>query len=250
VLLGEPSRTAWDLNFVMFGIPVRVAPWFWLVTVLFGAQASDGIGILTWTAAVFVSILVHEMGHAWAMRAYGFHPWIVLYGMGGLASYNPRDAYGSRRSQGSLAQILICAAGPAAGFLLAAALALLVWAAYPHAVMSLGYPWGLLPQVELSNERLANFYNDVFYICVFWGLVNLLPVYPLDGGQIAREMLVRISPGDGIRQSMILSMVSAGAMAVYAYREMHSQYAALFFGYLGYMSFIAYQSYTGRGRWQ
>jgi stage IV sporulation protein FB len=252
VLLGEPARTPYDLNFSLFGIPVRVHPLFWLVGVIFGAQGNDGIGILTWVAAVFLSILIHELGHAAVMRLFGFRPWIVLYGMGGLACRNPQDTFRSRKFDDSLMQILICAAGPVAGFLLAAALALGFFASGHGAQVDFESPWGLRPWVSLSpqNFRLQVFFNSVSYICVFWGLVNLLPVYPLDGGQIAREVLLRVSPGDGIRQSMLLSIFAAGGMALYGYTQLNSTFVALFFGYLAYMSYVAYQSYSGRGRWQ
>jgi stage IV sporulation protein FB len=251
-MFGEPSRTPYDLNFALFGIPIRVHPLFWLVAVFFGAQApeGDGIGILTWTAALFFSILIHELGHALTMRAYGLLPWIVLYTMGGLACYNPGDSYRSRRADDTLAQILISAAGPVAGFLLAAVLVLGLYAAGHGSDVKLVGLWGSLPVVRLPNVRLAYLFNDVFAICVFWGLVNLLPVYPLDGGQIAREVLLRVSPGDGIRQSMLLSVFAAAGMALYAYTQMHDGFVALFFAYLAYMSFIAYRSYSGHGGWQ
>jgi stage IV sporulation protein FB len=249
VLLGEPPRTPYDLNFALFGIPVRVHPLFWLVAVIFGAQGNGGVGILTWVVAVFLSILIHELGHASTMRAFGFRPWIVLYGMGGLACCDPRDSFRSSRLDDSLVQILICAAGPVAGFSLAAVLVLGFYATGHGGQVDFVAPWGLRPYVSLPNERLADLCNDVFFICVFWGLVNLLPVYPLDGGQISREVLVRVSPGDGIRQSMLLSMFAAGAMALYGYVELHQAFVAIFFAYLAYMSFVAYQSYSGRGHW-
>ena len=47
------------------------------------------VDMLFWVGAVFVSILVHELGHALAARAYGWEPWITLHGFGGLASYRP-----------------------------------------------------------------------------------------------------------------------------------------------------------------
>jgi stage IV sporulation protein FB len=252
VLLGEPSRTPYDLNFSLFGIPVRVHPLFWLVSVVFGSQAKDGIGILTWVSAVFLSILIHELGHASVMRFFGFHPWIVLYGMGGLACRDTQDFLRSKKLKidDSLMQILICAAGPAAGFLLAAAMVLGFYASGHGAQVKFVGLWGLLPVVQLSNVRLAIFFYDISYICIFWGLVNLLPVYPLDGGQIAREVLLRVSPGDGIRQSMLLSIFAAAGMALYGYAQLNSTFTALFFGYLAYMSYVAYQSYSGRGRWQ
>ena len=49
----------------------------------------------------------------------------------------------------------------------------------------------------------------MLYVNIFWGLVNLLPVYPLDGGQIARELLELASPADGVRQSLWLSVIAA-----------------------------------------
>ena len=114
MLLGEPPRTQYDLNFSLLRIPVRVDPWFWLMTLILGSQRRDPASILSWIVAVFFAILIHELGHALAMLAYGLRPWIVLYSMGGLTSYDPRDAF---RSKGSdwLGQIVISFAGPAAG---------------------------------------------------------------------------------------------------------------------------------------
>jgi stage IV sporulation protein FB len=248
VLLGEPQRTQYDLNFVLFGIPVRVHPLFWLVSLLLGYQGRDGVGLLTWIAAVFFAILVHELGHALMMRAHGFRPWIVLYGMGGLACYNPRDAYGSKRSD-TVTHVLISVAGPAAGFLLAAFVVAGFYAAGHRDQVAFIAPWGLRPIVWLANERLAQLLNDILFICVFWGLVNLAPVYPLDGGQIAREVFLRFSPSDGIRQAMLLSIFAAIGMAVYGFARLHDNYIGVFFGYLAYCSFVALQSYSGRGRW-
>ena len=110
-------------------------------------------------------------------------------------------------------------------------------------------PLGLWPRSGLLNARLSELLDDVFFICIFWGLVNLLPIYPLDGGQIARELFMRFSPRDGIRQSMLLSIFAAVAMAVYGYVRLNQPYIALLFGYLAYSSFIALQSYIGGSRW-
>jgi stage IV sporulation protein FB len=247
VLLGEPPRTQFDLNFPLLGIPVRVDPWFWLMTLILGSQRRDPAAILTWIVAVFLSILVHELGHALAMRAYRLRPWIVLYSMGGLTCYDSRDAF---RSKGSdwLGQSLISIAGPVAGFLLATVLVLgLVAAGYGHSV-SFSLWWPELG-VSLPNHRLARLLDDVFYVCVFWGLVNLLPIYPLDGGQIARELFLKFSPGEGIRQSMLLSVIAAGAVALYGLVQWRSAYVALFFGYLAYASFTALQAYSSRRPW-
>ena len=76
--------------------------------------------------------------------------------------------------------------------------------------------WLILPWlIQFPNEHLADLINNLFWICVLWGVVNLLPIYPLDGGQIAREILLKFNPRDGIRQSLMLSILAAGAMALF-----------------------------------
>ena len=251
MLLGEPPRTQFDLNFSLLGVPVRVHPLFWLVTVLLGGNLSDAGSVLSWIIAVFLSILVHEFGHALAMRAFGFRPWIILYGMGGLTSYD--QGYGGRRTGlKPLGQILISFAGPLAGFLLAGVLVLgLAVAGYGDVIRWVG-PWHskILPQLEwFPNLRAGNLINSIFFISVIWGIVNLLPVYPLDGGQIAREVLMSFNPREGIRWSLMLSMFAAVAMAMIGFTQLHSFYVALFFGYLAFGSYTTLQAYSGRGPW-
>jgi Zn-dependent protease len=93
MLLDEPSETLGEARFRLFGFPVRVHPLFWLVMALFGIgliESRDGLGVLQemllWTVAAFLSILLHELGHAFVMRRYGFESSITLYGFGGYAS--------------------------------------------------------------------------------------------------------------------------------------------------------------------
>src|SRR5207244_13618606 len=102
-----------------FGILVRVHPFFWVATLFLGmaGKTADPVNTLIWVAVVFVSILVHEFGHATLQRAFGGHPWITLYSFGGLASCNDCG-----RSPGR--QITILLAGPFAGFLFAAVILL------------------------------------------------------------------------------------------------------------------------------
>jgi stage IV sporulation protein FB len=248
MLLGEPQRTQADLNFVLFGIPIRIHPIFWLLTLILGRNLGDAGAVFIWVGAVLLSILVHELGHAAAMRLYGYYPWIVLYGLGGLTC---RDFGYARRSNHSesVEQVLVSLAGPMAGFLLAAALILGVFAAgYGHSLELRG-PWRLVPYIVLQNARLGSLFNDVFFICTLWGLVNLLPIYPLDGGQIAREVFLKFSPRDGIVQSLIVSIVVATIMAI-LFLSHHGWYEAILFGYLAYSGFFVLQSQRGRGPWQ
>ena len=84
---------------------------FWIVGLILGFVGSrDPVAASLWMLAMLVSILVHELGHALAAKAYGWPPRITLYGMGGLAHYTPTNRKRAPRA-------LISFAGPGAGFL-------------------------------------------------------------------------------------------------------------------------------------
>ena len=123
MLLQEPDRTQADLNFSLFGIPIRIHPMFWAIAALLGLNACDRdlSLLLIWVVAVFFSILLHELGHAVVIRWFGNRPWITLYAFGGLTSHDPRRSLrpGGTNTWG---QILISFAGPGVGFLLVAVL--------------------------------------------------------------------------------------------------------------------------------
>lgn len=251
MLLGDPPRTGGDLHFSLFGIPVRVHPFFWVVALLLGMRSNDVISLLVWVVAVFLGIVVHEMGHALVMRSYGFSPWITLYGLGGMASYNQAQMYGPQE-RSAQRQITIAAAGPIAGFLFAAAVAMLLTLAGYSLATQLGAPYGILliPQEQIGSPALTRFVFDLMFISITWGLVNLLPVFPLDGGQIAREILQSFNPAGGLRQSLILSMVVAGAMAVVGVFVWQSLFVGLLFGFMAYSSYQTLQQVGGYGpRW-
>ena len=90
---------------------------------------------------------------------------------------------------------------------------------------------------------------DLLFINIFWGLINLFPVYPLDGGQVAKEILIEHDPRSGVRKSLTLSIGSAAFLAVFALLN-ESVYMAFLFGYLAYASYTTLQSYSGQsGRW-
>jgi stage IV sporulation protein FB len=259
VLLGEPERTQVDLNFSFFGIPVRVHPFFWVIGVLLGPINTGLVEVLVRVAAFFVAILVHELGHALAMRAYGFRPWITLYGLGGLTSYDPAGTYGSKGS-GPLRQIVISAAGPGAGFVLAGILLGLIVATGYRVQLRLGGTYGVLIGMEqVGPEYLTAFLWYLLFISIVWGIVNLLPVYPLDGGQIAREVFLAANPRDGIRQSLLLSVWTAAGVAVAVLvRSIQASggrfdlgmlWAPALFGYLAYASYATLQAYTNHRGW-
>ncbi|MGD9647841.1 MAG: site-2 protease family protein [Pirellulales bacterium] len=242
MFLQEPQQTQFDLNFSLFGIPVRVHPLFWLVSLLLGLRDPEPGALMIWVGVVFVSILVHELGHALMAQRFGFRPWITLYSFGGLASYNS-----SRSKPGE--QILILLAGPGAGFVLAAVVAALLIASR-SSIIFLGQRIGSGTSMWQTNPQLAGLVFDLLYVNIFWGLINLFPVFPLDGGQISRTLFMKYNPWQGVRQSIILSVITGAAMAGYALLRLEDFYLAFLFGYLAYLSYASLQGpWGGMGRY-
>jgi stage IV sporulation protein FB len=249
MLLGEPPPTQADLHFRLLGIPVRVHPFFWITSLFLGmgGKDSDPTDILVWVGVVFVSILVHEFGHATMQRRYGGHPRVTLYGLGGLASCDDCD-----RSPGR--QILILLAGPFAGFFLAGVV-VAVLKAFGHLngfeldwVPIRWTPFDLAYYFE--NERLALMdliIWDLLVVNIMWGLINLLPIYPLDGGQITRELFTLRNPRAGILYSLQLSAGVAVLFALYALSK-NLIFTCAMFGILAYNNFQTLRMY--RNHWR
>jgi Zn-dependent protease len=258
VLLAEPASTPYDLNFRLLGIPVRVAPWFWLVALLLGwnlTKVGDQQAMLLtlWVASVFLSILIHEMGHALAMRFYGMESHIVLYQFGGLAipdQFSVRSGFRPQRMRDDpVSQIVISAAGPAAQLGLALAIAL----SLKLSGFRMSFPVPYLESVISLQEGRAIDSRPLEFLLFFlmltsvlWALLNLLPVYPLDGGQIARNVFSLYNPVAGIFFSLILSVVTGVAVAVYAFSR-QDLFLAVMFALLAFSSFQVLQAYSGRG---
>ncbi len=258
MLLSEPAPSQGDLHFEIGDIPVRIHPFFWvtgLITGLAGAQGEPR-QVLLWIAVVFVSILIHELGHALLQRYYGERPRIVLYSFGGLA-------IGSG-SRGPLEQILISLAGPGAGFLLAGLLLGLMalsgvqigfvpaWSEAEITSPSLNLLLGRLWFDGISNWWGARAIHMLLYVNLLWGLVNLLPIYPLDGGRVSREVFTMASPPrQGIVQSLWLSIICAVGLGLAIAIKLGPSAAALWtlalFGYLAYSNYQTLEAYTGRG---
>jgi hypothetical protein len=130
-------------HFVLFGTPVRVEPTFFLVAVYLGLNLENLGLIVAWVAVMFVGILIHELGHALAYRAYGSGAAIVLWGFGGLtygqAGLKPRQ------------HVLVSLAGPLTGLIL------------------LGIPAWSIDRAELATGPTADeIIEMVVFVNLFW----------------------------------------------------------------------------------
>ena len=219
-MFGSLQPTRYDLTFSLLGIPVRVLPTFWLTGVLFGFpflnRPQNGMALLlTWVVVVFVSILVHEFGHALTARAFGYPPRVLLYHFGGLAMYEPHTKYTAARS------ILISLAGPGAGFLLYGLCILL----RPN-----------LPNNEITTEAV----RMLIWVNLYWGLVNLAPVLPLDGGNVCRELCLSINPGRGMNWALLIS-IATGAAICGGFFMIDYRYGGILFALLAVQNYMDYQ---------
>ncbi len=270
MFLLEPNETAWDLRWRMFGIPVRVHPMFWLLAAMLGwGFAKVGIVYLAlWIGCVFVSILVHELGHALTGMAFGASGRIVLYAFGGMVINSNQIPVRWQR-------ITVCAAGPIAGFLLLACVLGFLWARDPDLargqwlffIADLGLPASVDPDVmdrlrEQYRDHRLQFYlvEDLIFINLLWGVLNLLPIWPLDGGQITRDVCESVSPAGGLKFSLGLSLVTAGLLCINSIMAMNgrpflplktgSLWSTIFFGMFAVQSFQLLQQAHAQERWR
>ena len=265
MFFAEPPRTNYDLHFQIAGIPIRIHPFFWLATLILGARGFEndsgqaGAMLLIWVSVVFVSILIHELGHAFTMRYFGQAAHVVLYMLGGLAipESSPWGLNLGKSSRDTpLKQILISAAGPGAGFVLAGFVLTGIYALGGACTFDLSnYPgmpgirllgiWIVFPPdlTDLTRYLLIT----LLWVNVFWGLLNLCPVYPLDGGQIARELFVSMDSWHGVQRSLWLSVFTGAGLAIMGLVMWQSILMTLLFGSLAFSSYMALQQMGGGG---
>lgn len=186
-------------HFSIAGIPVRVR-WTFAITVLLGMQ-SGIVGGIQWAMIVFVSVLLHELGHAFVGRAFGLHPSIQLYAFGGLTSWVGGKNVGHGKS------LLISLAGPAVSLLLA--------------VIGIAIAFALP-----SRDVVTTFWG----VNLFWAVFNLLPIMPMDGGNALRSFLHFAGlPSVAEIGTRLLGVLLAAPLAIWAGTTGYT-FAALFLG--------------------
>lgn len=204
------------MSFQLLGITVEVQGIFWLTALLFAfmqRQPTPG-RIAASVAVIFGAVLVHELGHALTGRAFGTQPRIVLHGFGGKTT-----AEGRPLSRGR--SITMTLAGPGAGFLLGAL-----------AVVADRF---LAPA---QGSTLAHVIEQTQWCTFGWGILNLMPVLPLDGGLVMRDVL-------GPRHGRLVLILSAlfGAALTAVFLQFNWLFLAILFGMSTYQSARGAMSY-------
>jgi len=168
-----PTRQGSFRLFRFAGIDVYLH-WSWFLVAMYGISGRvRGYTSLMWPAleylALFAIVLLHEFGHALACRQVGGQAnQIVLWPLGGVAYVSPPPRPG--------ATLWSIAAGPLVNVVLAPVLIIL-------AVVGSTSGWG---------ETMPNGYQFITALCYInlaLLIFNMLPIYPLDGGQILQSLL-------------------------------------------------------------
>lgn len=192
---GEALRRSWEPGFRALGFPVRVRPGFFLFILLALVAYRGPLG--PWLAgSIAVLTITHELGHATVARLYGARAEISLDMLAGYTSYEPSRELTARE------RATIAVAGPLAE-IIPGLLALTAMGVNPF-----------------DHDAIRN--SDAA-LAIWWagpvlGMVNLLPLLPLDGGVVVATVAESMLPGRGHRYVQwgsigVTALVTIGLLA-------------------------------------
>jgi Zn-dependent protease len=209
-------------QFRILGVPVRVEPFFIIVAALFGIGLPTLWMVFAFMVVVFVSVLFHELGHAFTYRLLGQRSAIVLHGFGGFTVATG----GGRRVLSKPKSVLVSVSG--------ALVQILVLGIPAKIAVDAGFD-------EIDNVlwliagRPFNWWvvlSMLAQVSILWGVFNLLPIRPLDGGHVAETLF-------GFEMACKLSIGAAviAGLAMWRYYPRFGFTALLLFGFYAYINF-------------
>lgn len=216
--LGSIRGTSIDIDFSFFILILL------FVVLNYNPQAGIQYALL-WIPVIFISVLIHELAHAAAIGIFGFgSSQIVLGGMGGV-TINTRRA---RPWQ----DMFISVAGPFSSF----ALGFAVWGIILYA-----------PQYQ-NDAMLKALLPTLVYANIGWGLFNLIPTPPLDGGHATRDFFrMFLSERNAFIVATWIAIVIGGAIAVYMFAARRQFFIAFYIAWFVFMAFQRWQDFQKYG---
>lgn len=197
-------------------IPVRITFGFWIVAAIIGFLWSMSlVGSLIWIVIIFVSVLVHEYGHAITSHIFGQHPHIELVPFGGVT-------FPEGKKIAKWQEFIVVFNGPLFGF----------------GLFLLGYL--LLKIPAIAGAPFASVIMVFRNVNLFWTVVNLLPVMPLDGGQLLRIVCQAIFKSNGIKISLLISLGISTAFCLFFFLVGYFLVGAIFILF-AFQNFEAYR---------
>jgi len=191
-------------------IPVRIQPIFWVFAALIGWMSSGSLfGTLAWVGIIFFSVLFHEYGHALTAVLFKQRASIQLVALGGLTTFDGPKLKSWQR-------FLIVLNGPLFGFGL-----------FVIATVLLQYQWTPVLMAIFRATQVAN---------LFWTVVNLFPVLPLDGGQLLRIVLEAWFGVKGLKIALLVGAVLS-SICTLGFLLLHQYLAAALFALFAFQGF-------------
>jgi Zn-dependent protease len=211
------------------GTTIHVDLSFFILIVFFvAANYSPSLGIhyaLLWIPVVFISVLIHELAHAAAIGLFGHGASrIVLGGMGGV-TINDRRARPWH-------DMVISLAGPISSFVIAFLM------------------WLLMRRVPLvsTDPMLIEFVPRMLWANVFWGIFNLIPTTPLDGGHAVRNFFrMFLSESQAFVIAVWIGMIGGAAAALVAGFVFRQIFIAAFLAWFVFVNYQHWQEFRRQG---
>jgi Zn-dependent protease len=182
------------MYFKFLNIPVYIHPSFWIFLIFFtNIYRSFSVESLIVGAVMFVSLLVHEYGHALTAYYFGARPTIVLEAFGGRAQYSGAQITPKQH-------FLITLNGP----LFESVLILISYALLKSGTFA-------------DSPKMTFFLYVTMRVNIVWCLLNLIPMMPLDGGQLVRYFLEMKFGRRGFKISLIIGLLCAAVAIPYLF---------------------------------
>lgn len=206
------------MQFSFGSIPVRIQPFFLVLILLIGWLSTQSLPLtMVWAVVIFFSVLIHELGHALTAKSFGQSVMIELFGMGGVTYRNGPPL---KKWQ----DFVIVFNGPLAGFCLGVVAYFIVRIV------------GAEPPNLLTYTLIV-----AFNVNIFWTIINLLPVHPLDGGHLLRILLEGLLGFRGTQAALLLSTLAGLGLSIFFFTTAFWIAGALFFMFT-FESFRKFQS--------
>jgi len=201
-------------------IPIRIHPFFWILVLLIGwVNSQTVLGTALWGVVIIVSVLVHEYGHALTAMAFGQRASIDLVAFGGATQ---RQGNKLKLWQ----EFIVVLNGPIAGLLL----------------FAIAYQVKTLFGAQIHNPIWRFLLEITISANLFWTVLNLLPIHPLDGGRLLGIICEAVWGIKGIKIGLMISILIAVLISLLLFVSSDLFLGSIFL-MLAFESYRTWQSY-------